>query len=119
MNNLSAGVGSIVNHQHFGRGIIVETGSDFFTIYFKSQAGVKRVDQHFTGLSIAESVEKQVEPTITLADVESALENILDRKLHEMELVPLGNKWNSGKLILKPGEDGLQEKELPIETFFS
>ena len=30
----------------------------------------------------------------------------------------MSNKWNNGTLILKPGEEGLQQKELPIETFF-
>ena len=30
----------------------------------------------------------------------------------------MGNKWNSGTLILKPGDESLQPKELPIETFF-
>lgn len=30
----------------------------------------------------------------------------------------LGDKWNGGTLVLKPGDDGLASKELPIETFF-
>ena len=55
---------------------------------------------------------------ITLADVERALENVLDQRLHEVEMVPLAGKWNRGTLILKPGETGLQAKEIPIETFF-
>ena len=32
--------------------------------------------------------------------------------------VDLGDKWKDGTLIMKPGKSGLQEKEMPIETFF-
>ncbi len=30
----------------------------------------------------------------------------------------MGAKWEGGTLVLKPGKPGLQEKEVPIETFF-
>ena len=30
----------------------------------------------------------------------------------------IGAKWEGGTLVLKPGKAGLQEKEVPIETFF-
>src|SRR5690606_10770610 len=55
---------------------------------------------------------------ITLTDIEQALDNILERRLHEMQLVPMANKWNSGTLILKPADESLQTKEIPIEGFF-
>ncbi|HZS44494.1 MAG TPA: hypothetical protein VFC63_05285 [Blastocatellia bacterium] len=32
--------------------------------------------------------------------------------------VELGDRWHGGKLIMRPGKEGLQEKEVPIETFF-
>ncbi len=34
------------------------------------------------------------------------------------EIIPLGDKWKKGMMILKPGDDTLKEKEIPIETFF-
>jgi len=34
------------------------------------------------------------------------------------ETVPLGQKWTGGKIVLYPGDLGLKEKEIPIETFF-
>jgi hypothetical protein len=55
---------------------------------------------------------------ITLSDIEQALDNILERRLHEMQIVPMGNRWNNGTMILKPGDDSLQPKDIPIETFF-
>ena len=30
----------------------------------------------------------------------------------------IGAKWEGGALVLRPGKAGLQEKEVPIETFF-
>ena len=28
-------------------------------------------------------------------------------------------KWRGGELVLRPGRDGVQEKSMPIDTFFS
>ncbi|MGN6476724.1 MAG: hypothetical protein ACTHKV_05830, partial [Flavipsychrobacter sp.] len=42
----------------------------------------------------------------------------LERRLHEMQIVPMGNRWNNGLLILKPADTTLQPKDIPIETFF-
>ena len=30
----------------------------------------------------------------------------------------IGAKWEGGTLVMRPGKAGLQEKEVPIETFF-
>jgi hypothetical protein len=38
--------------------------------------------------------------------------------LHDVQLVPMAGKWNNGTIILKPNDDSLQPKEIPIETFF-
>ena len=32
--------------------------------------------------------------------------------------VELGEKWHGGKMILRPGKEGVADKEVPIETFF-
>jgi hypothetical protein len=32
---------------------------------------------------------------------------------------PLGQRWEGGECILKPGKEGTQEKRIPIETLFS
>ena len=34
------------------------------------------------------------------------------------EIVPIGDKWKGGKMILDPGQAGLASKEIPIDTFF-
>lgn len=120
MESTQLGIGSRVEHPHFGKGVIVDVASETYTIWFKSQNGAKSINKEYE-LRVIEAVEGAVESTtggITLADIEQALDNILERRLHEMQLVPMGTRWNNGTLIMKPGDGSLQPKEVPIETFF-
>jgi hypothetical protein len=32
--------------------------------------------------------------------------------------VELGNRWEGGELVLKPGKPGMQEKRVPLDAFF-
>ena len=120
MENTSLGIGSRVEHPHFGRGIVVENASEFYTIWFKSQNSAKNVSKEYDGLRVLEAKEENTDGSgsVSLADIEQALEHVLDRRLNEFQMVPMANKWNNGTLILKPSEENLQPKELPIETFF-
>ncbi len=120
MENTSLGVGSRVEHAHFGKGVIVEAASEFYTVWFKSQNGAKSVTKDYDGLRVLEAKEGAggTGSALSLADIEEALEQVLDRRLNEFQMVPMANKWNNGTLILKPEEEGLQPKEMPIETFF-
>jgi hypothetical protein len=120
----SYGIGTTVEHPHFGRGVIVETASEFYTIWFKSQPTAKQVTKDYKDLRILQAKEAttQSENSLTIADIELALDNLLDRRLNDFQLVPMpitiGTKWNYGQLIMKPADESLQAKELPIETFF-
>jgi hypothetical protein len=113
------GIGSRVEHPHFGKGVVVDTASEFYIIWFKSQQGTKSISKDYTELKTIEEVaEGTASGNITIADIEQALSNILDQRLHEMQMVPIGPRWKRGNMILKPGDPTLQSKEVPIETFF-
>ena len=114
------GIGSRVNHPNFGKGVIVDVASEFYIIWFKSQQGTKSISKDYADLKTLEEVEAGPggNETITIADIEQALNNILDQRLHEMQMVPIGPRWKRGNMILKPGDPTLQSKEVPIETFF-
>ena len=113
------GIGSRIDHQHFGKGVIVDTASEFYTIWFKSQQGTKSISKDYPDMKTLEEVEGSQTPgVITIADIEEALSNILDRRLHDMQLVPIGPRWKRGMMILKPGDPTLASKEVPIDTFF-
>ena len=66
-------------------------------------------------------VSEVVEPTndiVSLFDVEQTFSKILQRWMDATEIVPLGDKWKGGKIILQPGRRDLQSKEIPIDAFF-
>lgn len=50
-------------------------------------------------------------------DLVAALRDLLE-SAGATALSPIATKWEGGTLVLKPGKEGLQEKEVPIETFF-
>jgi len=115
------GIGSRVDHQHFGKGVIVDTASEFYIIWFKSQQGTKSISKDYEGLSTIDEVAAAAtdgNERITIADIEQALNNILDLRLHDTQIVPIAPRWKRGNMILKPGDPTLQSKEVPIETFF-
>lgn len=119
MDTQIVGIGSRVDHPHFGKGIVVETGTDFYTIWFKSLDSTKTIGKEYTDLKVVEIVEAGAESfNFTLADIENALENVLRHRLQEFQLVPMANKWNDGTLVLQPKDTSLQAKEIPIESFF-
>lgn len=113
------GIGSIVEHPHFNKGVVVDIGSEFYTIWFKSQNNTKSISKDFE-LKIIEATDaiQTTTNTISLADIEFALNNILEQRLHEFQLVPMANKWNNGTMLLQPADATLQQKEIPIEIFF-
>lgn len=119
MENQSLGIGSRIEHPHFGKGVVVDVASEFYIIWFKTQNGTKSIAKDYD-FKILEKTEGEVTSgsSITLADIERAVENILDQRLHDVQLVPMAGKWNNGIMILKPSDASLQPKEIPIETFF-
>lgn len=114
------GIGSRVDHQHFGKGVIVDTASEFYIIWFKSQQGTKSISKDYAELKTIEATENDAtgNETITIADIEAALNNILDQRLHDTQMVPIAPRWKRGNMILKPADPTLQSKEVPIDTFF-
>jgi hypothetical protein len=117
MENL--GIGSRVQHPHYGKGVVVEAGSEFYTIWFKTLNTAKSIAKDYVELTILERNESSGERNgISLADMEQALDNVLTQRLHEFQLVPMATKWNDGMLVLQPKDTSLQPKEIPVEVFF-
>jgi len=51
-------------------------------------------------------------------DLELMLRRII-REESGLSAVTPADKWVGGDLVLRPGREGVQEKTIPIETFFS
>lgn len=109
------GIGSRVSHTEYGDGVIINLKASGYTITFL-QHGVKVINFD-TPLTVIEAIEPNGD-LVSLFDVEQALTRTLQRWVDQTEVVPLGDKWKGGKLILKPGRTDLAQKEIPIDTFF-
>ncbi|MVM34335.1 hypothetical protein GO755_30165 [Spirosoma sp. HMF4905] len=114
MNTL-LGIGSRVSHAEFGDGVIINLKANGYTTTFL-QHGVKII-KFDAPLTIIEALEPDGD-LVSLFDVEQALTRVLQKWVDQTELVPLGDKWKGGKLILKPGRADLSQKEMPIDAFF-
>jgi hypothetical protein len=109
------GIGSRVNHSTFGQGVVINLSNDAYEITFITEGTRKiKLDAEL------EVIEKTALSSdhVSLYDIEKSLNKILQRWLDATEIVPLGDKWKGGKMILEPGKTGVMSKEIPIETFF-
>ncbi|MFZ1422647.1 MAG: hypothetical protein WAS55_02390 [Saprospiraceae bacterium] len=109
------GVGSRVRHPAFGDGVVVIVDVAAYQVCF-IQFGMKLVGKDYTQWEIIERLEPA--EAISFTEAEKSLAKILRAWSDVTEVTPLGDKWKNGVLILKPGEIGLKEKEIPIEQFF-
>jgi len=81
----------------------------------KADEGIKPVSKDFQ-VEVIERIEPEY--NVSFSEAEDALIKILREWSDISEIVPLGDKWKNGLMILKPGDASLKEKEVPIETFF-
>ena len=109
------GIGSRIRHDEFGNGVIINLKANGYTVTFLDY-GVKRL-KFDAPLTIIEALEPDGD-MVSLFDVEQSITRILQRWVDQTEIVPLGDKWKGGKLILKPGRTDLSQKEMPIDGFF-
>ena len=64
---------------------------------------------------IPENVSAEIETT---SEVEKSLLKILRMWNGNGELVPLGDKWIGGTMVLQTADKSLKPKEVPVEDFF-
>lgn len=109
------GVGSRVKHPAFGDGVVITIDVAAYQVCFM-QFGIKLVGKDYHQWEIID----RIEPTeaITFTEAEKSLSRILRAWSDVSEITPLGDKWKKNLMILKPGEVGLKEKEIPIDQFF-
>jgi hypothetical protein len=111
-------IGSRVEHPGFGKGVIVSVEAEYYVVWFKAQQGTKIVNKNEDLTLLEASDSAPIDVTVTMGDIEDALERILNRRLDTSDTVPMAAKWNKGTLVLKPADEGVQSKEIPIETFY-
>jgi hypothetical protein len=60
---------------------------------------------------------KEIDLDMDLDQFRTVLRDVLREELGASD-TQIGERWRGGQLVLKPGKDGTQNKELPIEAFF-
>ena len=113
---LNLGIGTRLQHTQFGPGVIIGVRYATYLISFIHH-GIKEIDKTDTHLDeiIAENVTVEIE---TVSAVEKSLLKILRQWSDVNELVPLGDKWIGGTLLLQTADKSLKPKEIPIDDFF-
>ncbi|HLF64495.1 MAG TPA: hypothetical protein VI603_12115 [Saprospiraceae bacterium] len=109
------GVGSRVHHPAYGDGVIIRLHQAAYDVCFMTY-GIKPVGKDYTAWDVLEEIP--AEEPITYTDAEKSLMRILRQWSDISEVVPIGDRWAGGTIILRPKDPGLKEKEIPIEIFF-
>ena len=109
------GIGSRINHPDHGKGVVTNVTSKHYWVTFIDR-GLETIDLD-SEFEVIEASDDDVD-TVSFFEVERSLVEILKKWSDATEIVPIGDKWKGGKMILEPGEVGLQNKEIPIDTFF-
>jgi len=115
MSNELLGVGSRVKHPAYGAGVIMKLRYADYQVCFMLY-GMKDVGKDYNEWEIVERLEP--EEAITFSEAEKSLISILKKWSDITEIVPLGDNWKGGTMILEPADSNLKSKEIPIETFF-
>jgi len=116
MEQTTLGIGTRLQHTHFGPGVIVGVRFATYLIAFINH-GIKEIDKTDPKLDdiIPENVSEEIE---THSDVERSLLKILRLWGGFLENVPLGDRWVGGNIVLQPADKTLKPKEIPIDVFF-
>ncbi len=116
MEQTTLGIGTRLQHTHYGPGVIVGIKYATYIISFINQ-GIKEIDKTDDKLDeiIPENISIEIE---THSEVERSLLKILKLWGGITENVPLGDKWIKATMLLQPADKNLKPKEIPIEVFF-
>lgn len=106
------GIGTIVKHNHFGKGKVLGYSGLQYEILF--------VGNNFKRIAF-DTLDMQV--ITNFGDPEfDRIQQAVREVLHDYGFldtdIEIGTKWTGGTLRLIPGKEGVQEKEIPLEVFF-
>lgn len=109
------GIGSRINHPKHGKGVVTNvTAKMYWVTFIETGLETISVDEDF---EVIEAAEDEVD-SVSFYEVEKSLRDILKKWNGFSEIVPIADKWKGGMIILKPADNNLSSKEIPIDTFF-
>jgi hypothetical protein len=114
-------VGTRIDHEKYGEGIVSNVTLTAYEAFF-ARGGKFQFSRSSANFEILESPEHTAisgtEEGVDIDQLEKIVSFVLDKYAALQEIVPMGDKWTGGKLVMQPGNKGLQSKEIPIEAFF-
>lgn len=118
MNTEDLAVGTRVDHPRYGEGLISKNKLTSYEIFFE-KGGKIELTKRNTDISVIERKEDTTPKTgLTLTEIEKVIKYVLDEYGALNEVVPLGDKWKGGTMLLQPANPELKPKDIPIEAFF-
>lgn len=113
---MNLGIGTRLQHTQHGPGVIVGVRYATYLISFIN-TGIKEIDKTDQQLEeiIPENVTAEIE---TISEVEKSLLKILRQWSDVNEIVPLGDRWKGGVMLLQPYDKTQKPKEVPVDIFF-
>ena len=117
MIDVELGIGSRIKHPQFGIGVVINVKAKTYTVVFTEKGRIE-VSKAYNAVEVIEAAEPDTD-LISLSDMERTLTAILKKYSDVTEIVPLGDRWVGGKMVLYPSNQTLQPKEILIDVFFS
>lgn len=108
------GIGSRVKHPAFGDGVVIRLHVAAYEVCY-TQFGIKIVGKDYSNWQVIERIP--ADESVSFTEAEESMVRILRAWAGiSLEVVPLGERWKNGKMVLQA--DGVQPKEVPIDAFF-
>ena len=114
-NSNVLGIGSRVKHPAYGDGVVIRLHKAAYECSFMTY-GIKMVGKEYGKWQVIEAIK--ADTSVSFSDMEKSLMKVLQAWSDISQVVPLGDRWIDGKMVLQPENSSLQSKEIPIETFF-
>ncbi|MEI6123311.1 MAG: hypothetical protein WCQ95_06750 [Bacteroidota bacterium] len=113
-------VGTRIDHDKYGEGVVSKVNISNYEIIFVRAGKMEfsKNNKDYVVLDYNENSGSTDVASIDLQAFEQVLISFLDKYGGFQEVIPMGEKWTGGKLILQPGKTDLKPKEIPVEAFF-
>lgn len=110
-------VGTRVDHPRYGEGIISKNNLTAYEIFFE-RGGKIEITKRNTDLTVLDKNEEVPKKGISIAEIEEVMRFVMDKYAGLSEVIPLGEKWIGGTMLLQPANTELKPKEIPVDAFF-
>jgi hypothetical protein len=105
------GIGSLVQHAHYGMGRIIAFDGEFYVVQFKGDT--RNVPFAYQEMKLVEGSEDP-----ELQRLKMAVAEVLGDYGWVETNLELGKRWLGGTLRMIPGKEDTAPKEIPIDVFF-